>query len=133
MDTDPQQSPFEAALQKYGNPIRVFAESAILRLIGELTGDAEKRFRELNAACYSGDLDGIDDLTTYASMTISQVEGLRKHWHEVKSKNPNLKPTDFSRDFACDFFYPNLDVPEPNSDGPADQTTSGTNPAVAGD
>jgi hypothetical protein len=103
---------YEDVVQKFGNPIRVFAESAILRMIGELTGDAETRFRELNRVCYPLGGDGVGALTDYASVTVAQVDWIRRQWQAEKARNPNLTPIEFARDNARDFFHPNVGVPD---------------------
>ncbi len=112
MDESIKQQQYQAAVLKHGDPIRVLAESAILRYIGELTGNAEARYLEMNSVSFPG-LDGIREFEVGASVTVSQVEGIRQLWKAAKTMNPRLTPMEFARDNAQEVFYPSIEVCDP--------------------
>jgi hypothetical protein len=112
MDEDAKDRLFEAAERKHGPPIRVLAESAILRYIGELTGDAEIRYQEVNSVCFPG-MDGIGEFEVGASVTIPQIEGIQQLWAAERAKNPGITTVEFARDNAQGVFYPGIDVGDP--------------------
>jgi hypothetical protein len=112
VDETTKQQQYEAAVRKHGDPIRVLAESAILRYIDELTGDAEARYHEMNSVCFPG-MDGIGEFEVGASVTVAQVEGIRQLWMAEKTKNARLTPMEFARANAQEVFYPEVEVCDP--------------------
>jgi hypothetical protein len=106
---------FEAVVRKHGDPNRVFVESAILRLIGELHGDAEARYREMNDVMFP-DADGIDETMNFASVTNAQVKWIRDLWQKERAKKRGVKAVDFARKKAHDFVYPEIDLSVPSVD-----------------
>jgi hypothetical protein len=111
MDESAKDQQYDVATRKHGDPIRVLAESAILRYIGELTGDAEVRYQEINAVCFPG-MDGIGEFEVGASVTVPQIEGIRELWKNEKLKNPSLTAIQFARDNAQGVFYPGIEIGE---------------------
>ena len=112
MDESSKRNLYEAAVRKHGNLIRVLAESAILRYIDELTGDAEIRYQEVNSVCFPG-MDGIGEFEVGASVTVAQVEGIRELWKAERSKDPGLAAIEFARDNAQGVFYPGIELSDP--------------------
>jgi hypothetical protein len=112
MDESAKDQLYGAAVQKHGNPIRVLAESAILRYIGELRGDAEIRYQEMNRVCFP-DMDGIGEFEVGASVTLAQIEGIQKLWRAEKATNPGLTPTTFARDNAQGVFCSGIEICDP--------------------
>lgn len=112
MDESAKHQRYEATARKHGDPIRVLAESAILRYIGELTGDAEIRYHEINSVCFPG-MDGIGEFEVGASVTVTQVEGIRELWKVEIRKNASLTPMEFARDNAQGVFYPGVEICDP--------------------
>jgi hypothetical protein len=111
MDECTKRQKYEAAVQKHGHPIRVLAESAILRYLGELTGDAQARYQEMCNVTFP-DMDGIREFENRASVTLSQVEGIRQLWRQEKAKTPRLTPMQFARQNAQEVFSPSIDIPD---------------------
>lgn len=111
MDEFIKQQEYEAVVRKHGDPIRVLAESAILRYLGELTGDAEARYEEMNNVTFPG-MDGIREFEARASVTVAQVEGIRRLWEAEHTENPRLTPMEFARDNAQGVFYAAIEVCE---------------------
>lgn len=112
MDDLFQPEQYEAAIHKFANPVRVLAESAILRYIGELTGEAESRYQAINGVCFPG-MDGIGEFEVGASVTVSQMEGIRALWKTEKANNAHLSPMEFARANAQGAFYPGIEICDP--------------------
>ena len=104
-----KQNQYEAAVAKHGNPLRVLAESAILRYLGELKDDAEIRYCEINAVAFPG-MDGIGEFEVGASVTVSQIEGIREFWKSEKANNPQLTAMTFARNYAQSVFASGIDI-----------------------
>lgn len=64
---------YETVVRLHGNPVRVFADSAILRYIGELTGDASTRFCAMNGFAIQMVVTGSRKLASFARITGTQV------------------------------------------------------------
>ena len=100
---------YDAMVRKHGDPVRVLAESAILRYIDELNGEAELRYREINSVIFP-EMDGIHEFEIGASVTIEQIDSIRELWAREKRRMPNLSAIDFARDHAQDVFLPGFEI-----------------------
>jgi hypothetical protein len=84
---------------------RIFAESYILREIGEFDAAAQSR---LMAACegapYSSADEAVDDFGSAESVTQAQVEWIQTTWQERKAKNPGADPKAFAAEIANEVF-----------------------------
>lgn len=96
------------------DPMRVLAESAILRYIGELNGESQLRYREVNLALFP-DLDGVLEFENFASVTVDQVAFIRNHWISEKMKHPELDPKIFAHELATKVFAPVIEFGDENA------------------
>ena len=112
LDESAKLHQYEAVVRKHGNPVRVLAESEILRYIGELTGDAETRYRKINSVSLPA-MAGVGEFEVGASVTIAQIDFIRELWAKEKRRNPSLTAVDFARDNAQSVFLPGIEICDP--------------------
>jgi hypothetical protein len=112
MNESAQHQQYQAVVRKYGNPLRVLAESAILRYIGELTGDAELRYAEISRVTFPG-ADGIGEFEIRAGVTIAQMNSIQELWAKEKRQNSSLTAIEFARDNAQGVFLHSIEICDP--------------------
>jgi hypothetical protein len=85
---------------------RIFAESYVLRAIGEFDAAAQSR---LMAACegapYQSADEAVDDFGASESVTQAQVEWIEATWQERRSKDPASDPKAFAAEVANEVFF----------------------------
>jgi hypothetical protein len=93
---DPSQEPL--------NPWRVYAESFILHVIGELSGERERRLRQVDDATLRRGERWRDVFEAEFSVTFSLIDGIRADWQRRREANPTMSPDDFVREIASEAF-----------------------------
>jgi hypothetical protein len=80
---------------------RIFAESCVLRCIGELDAAAKNRLMDAcKGAPYKTADEALDDFERSEALTVAQVEWIQGAWRDRKSANPK----DFAAEVASDVF-----------------------------
>jgi hypothetical protein len=92
------------ALHKPLTPWRVYAESFILRVIGELTGESERTLHEVDEATLRRGKGWYETFETEFSVTHALIAGIRAEWDRQHSADPALTPAEFARAIAADTF-----------------------------
>ncbi len=86
------------------NPLRVYAESCILHVLGELHGDAKRRLHDVDAQTLKLGERWLDLFLGEFSIPKSFLESITEQWEKERAKNPDLTAAEFARDWAGPIF-----------------------------
>jgi hypothetical protein len=102
--------PMADASQQPVDPWRVYAESFVLQVIGELTGERERRLREVDGATLCRGDHWRDVFETEFSVTHSLIAGIREQWQRRRDLDPAASPDEFAREVALEAFRGTIDL-----------------------
>lgn len=86
------------------HPLRVYAESCILHILGQLHGEALRRLHEVDERTMKFGDGWLDAFLGGFSIPASYFELIPQQWEKERAKNPELTPVEFARQWAGPIF-----------------------------